>query len=689
MKTSIVASCCGDSQITAVSSIVLLHTLLLLPTSVDAGAVLALQMVQYSNPSSKDWDGACCDPFCWSACDHIFHFSLDLGNSDDNSKGTYYWSQTSGTFQDQNVNNFGADIAGVSNPIVYIFLPQWPGSVKFKVYVEDDDSPWTGNDPVDGLIEPLTLTPSPSQSLASYTTAVVRGVRPSHKTSLTMNYMLYCQDNYYSSDCSVYCVASDSDSGGHYTCDPATGGKVCRTGWEDPYNLCKTFSNDCVGVVCQNGGTCVDGVRSYTCSCQPGFTGRNCETNINECLSSPCQNNGICSDRINGFSCTCPASYVGPICSVPYCQSNNPCRNGGTCYGPGSCQCIPGFTGPDCSIDLCQTVHCRNGGTCRAGVCFCPSTFTGPSCDLVQCTNLSYCLNGGVCYNGSCNCSLGFTGNHCEININDCEVNPCENNGACTDLINGFICTCPASYVGPTCSVPYCQSSNPCHNGGACYGPGSCRCPPGYVGPDCSVDRCDVITCHNGGSCQSGFCVCPAGVVGETCDVILCDVIKCQNGGRCDSGSCRCPSGFTGSVCDVNIDDCVGSPCKNDGTCDDLVNGFLCRCLPGYGGLNCVEPVQPPTGTASNNATSSAMYIADQPGSHVNPLEAWFYTSFCIIFVLLLIIIAMIAFICLKRRRGRLEMIKSISSAEVFDDKKSRSFADDRGRHDCSSCRQQ
>jgi hypothetical protein len=83
-----------------------------------------------------------------------------------------------------------------------------------------------------------------------------------------------------------------------------------------------------------------------------------------------------------------------------------------------------------------------------------------------------------------------------------------------------------------------------------------------------------------------------------------------------------------------------------------------------------MEPVQPPTGTASNNATSSAMYIADQPGSHVNPLEAWFYTSFCIIFVLLLIIIAMIAFICLKRRRGRLEMIKSISSAEVFDDKK-------------------
>jgi hypothetical protein len=63
------------------------------------------------------------------------------------------------------------------------------------------------------------------------------------------------------------------------------------------------------------------------------------------------------------------------------------------------------------------------------------------------------------------------------------------------------------------------------------------------------------------------------------------------------------------------------------------------------------------------------MYIADQPGNHVNPLEAWFYASFCVIFVLLLIIIALIAFMCHKRRRGRLEMIKSTSSAEVFDDK--------------------
>ena len=41
---------------------------------------------------------------------------------------------------------------------------------------------------------------------------------------------VYCDANYYGTDCNTYCVARD-DSGGHYTCDKDTGTKICRTGW--------------------------------------------------------------------------------------------------------------------------------------------------------------------------------------------------------------------------------------------------------------------------------------------------------------------------------------------------------------------------------------------------------------------------------------------------------------------------
>jgi len=48
--------------------------------------------------------------------------------------------------------------------------------------------------------------------------------------SLSFKYKLYCDADYYSSDCSVYCVANDTDVGGHYTCDPITGNITCRPG---------------------------------------------------------------------------------------------------------------------------------------------------------------------------------------------------------------------------------------------------------------------------------------------------------------------------------------------------------------------------------------------------------------------------------------------------------------------------
>ena len=39
--------------------------------------------------------------------------------------------------------------------------------------------------------------------------------------------------------------------------------------------------DDCSPKPCQNGGTCTDGINSFTCSCVMGYSGNNCQTSEN------------------------------------------------------------------------------------------------------------------------------------------------------------------------------------------------------------------------------------------------------------------------------------------------------------------------------------------------------------------------------------------------------------------------
>ena len=59
---------------------------------------------------------------------------------------------------------------------------------------------------------------------------------------------------------------------------------------------------------CLNGGSCQDGVGSFSCSCLPGFAGPRCARDVDECLSSPC-GSGTCTDYVASFTCTCPPGY--------------------------------------------------------------------------------------------------------------------------------------------------------------------------------------------------------------------------------------------------------------------------------------------------------------------------------------------------------------------------------------------
>ena len=58
------------------------------------------------------------------------------------------------------------------------------------------------------------------------------------------------------------------------------------------------------------------------------------------------------------------------------------------------------------------------------------------------------CLNQGQCTDGinqyTCDCTnTGFEGDNCQINIQECDIyKPCTNGGTCLDGINDYDCQC-------------------------------------------------------------------------------------------------------------------------------------------------------------------------------------------------------------------------------------------------------
>ncbi|KAI0210365.1 hypothetical protein LSAT2_004874 [Lamellibrachia satsuma] len=426
--------------------------ILQMTSHVQGGAILEAQMVSYQNPDGTDWDYKNCDNGVlgkrWK-CDLKFTFCFDKSTGNWDPDNCSYKKAESGEYQNQHHVTFGPKISSFANPIKLTF-GSWPSAIRFKLKVVDDDS-FNGDDLVDRMNVLWRINPRRSVSQASWSNRLVVGTRPHTKTSLAVKVRLYCQQNYYNSQCSKYCTASNGPNQ-YYTCDPATGAKVCRPGWEG--TNCDVISDDCIDNSCTNGATCQDGRRQYTCICHVGFAGKYCEANIDDCAAAPCLNGGRCVDKVAGYSCVCQPEYVGDSCSHHVCDSDqSPCLNGGTCYvrrGKTRCMCPVAFSGDVCERDKCLDMTCLNQGDCENGTCVCRPGFLGALCSLDLCL-LMPCMNGASCEAGVCRCAPGFTGLYCQTEANECESDPCQHDGTCRDRVNGYTCDCLPDYNGTRC----------------------------------------------------------------------------------------------------------------------------------------------------------------------------------------------------------------------------------------------
>uniref|UniRef100_A0A3B5B1X0 Fibulin 7 n=1 Tax=Stegastes partitus TaxID=144197 RepID=A0A3B5B1X0_9TELE len=152
----------------------------------------------------------------------------------------------------------------------------------------------------------------------------------------------------------------------HFTCSlgyhlVGSATRVCRDNgtWTGISAICKDIS-ECASNPCQNGGTCVDGVNQYKCTCPQNWSGSHCQhqtqTDVNECEVYRLDQGGKlcvheCVNVPGSYHCSCPSGYKllpdGRSCEdVDEClnQQHN-CSRGTTCINMGGgFQCVS----PEC-----------------------------------------------------------------------------------------------------------------------------------------------------------------------------------------------------------------------------------------------------------------------------------------------------------------------------------------------------
>mgnify|MGYP005832735771 FL=1 len=100
----------------------------------------------------------------------------------------------------------------------------------------------------------------------------------------------------------------------------------------------------------------------------------------------------------------------------------------------------------------CTGVDCGEHGACVDGACVCTDGYTGDFCDIAgPCVGID-CREHGTCVDGACVCDAGFEGDACEVDINECDPNPCLHESSCVEGAPGtYVCMCVGGFTGDNC----------------------------------------------------------------------------------------------------------------------------------------------------------------------------------------------------------------------------------------------
>ncbi|KRZ75495.1 Transmembrane cell adhesion receptor mua-3, partial [Trichinella papuae] len=439
----------------------------------------------------------------------------------------------------------------------------------------------------------------------------------------------------------VMCSPGNNDCDPNAQCIPKGEDQfecICPSGYQDkspnpfsrPGRVClRTIPacddpslNDCDKV----NAVCTETESGYTCSCKNGFfdispnlsrPGRICKQLVNECLNGihDCaQVGGICEDTMDSYQCRCAPGFIdispdanrkpGRLCR----QLKDECSTGAHDCSPDAkcidtpdsftCVCLPGFE------DVSPNAMLLPGRSCLKLVNECESS------DLNDCSPNAVCIDTARSYR--CHCKEDFvdhsvdplyrSGRIClPKKINECEQNQhdCSPNASCIDEDEGYTCRCLPGFVD--------RSDSPLNlPGRVCL-----KKPSVLMDSSCSIS--DVNSCDKEKNeiCRivngQPVCVCPEPYQrnpdNDRCTVIdechYPELNDCSSNAYCsdkmDGYTCLCKESFVdvspnrstrpGRVCKPLVDECAQEnlhDCHPHAICNDLVNGYECRCKSGY-----------------------------------------------------------------------------------------------------------